>query len=107
MGADPLMALEQAVKASGPEAAALWSPLVAVLGEIRNQTLAGGKIILDLEEAMRMAGVGSKSALERWCARWKVRPSAPGRYPRAALIAGLNREARSSLPKRARAETLS
>lgn len=48
--------------------------------------------VLDVAEACELVNVGSPSALQRWCARWRVQCTAPGRYARRALMAGLERE---------------
>lgn len=103
MSADPLAQLEAAVAehaASGAADAPLWRGLVAAVREIRDGVIAGGRPVLTVAEACQLVNVGSVSALQRWCATWRVKPSGKGRYSRRALTAGLEREANAILPRR-------
>ncbi len=56
--------------------------------------------VLGVAEACELVGVGSDSALHRWCATWKVKACGQGRYARRALLAGLEREANSGSRRR-------
>ncbi len=50
--------------------------------------------ILTFDEARRYSKHDSNSAFYRWCRRWRVTSSGPGRYARSALDSALEREAR-------------
>lgn len=79
---------------------ALWQGIAGALREIREGVIAQGRPILSVEEACQLVNVGSRAAFHRWCATWKVRASGHGRYPRRALLAGLEREANAVIPRR-------
>lgn len=49
--------------------------------------------ILTVPEARAYTKHESDSAFYRWCSRWRVTSSAPGRYARSQLDNGLEREA--------------
>lgn len=103
MSADPLSTLDAVVAdraAAGSADAPLWQAIAAGLREIRDGVVAGGRLVLSVEEACQLVNVGSPSALQRWCRAWKVKPSGKGRYSRRALTAGLEREANAILPRR-------
>ena len=103
MSADPLdhlarVAAERA--AAGAPEAAMWVAAAAALREIRDGVIAGGRPILTVEEACALANVGSRAAFHRWTAAWRVKASGHGRYPRRAVLAGLEREASAVIPRR-------
>ena len=52
------------------------------------------EVILTRAEAIAYVKLGSRSALQRWCAKWNV--PANRRYPKTQLDRGLEREARAS-----------
>ena len=58
--------------------------------------------VLTRDEAIIYVGKASRTAFDAWRDRWAVRSCSQGRYARAALDAGLAREARTRIAKRVR-----
>lgn len=77
-------------------------PILAEIAELKKLVAEGinPSPVVDVAGACAVVGLGSPSALGRWCQTWRVKPCGKGRYARRALLAGLQREADSCIPKR-------
>jgi hypothetical protein len=72
--------------------------VLAELAALRQRAVL--KPILTTAEAIELAALGSRSAFNRWAQAWKVTPTGHGRYARRAILAALEREANSVIPRR-------
>lgn len=82
--------------------------LDALAAELRALRAGGGmdrpSLIVTAAEAAELVKVGSRSAFQRWCERWRVPMVAKGRYARRAIEAGLERETRGGRRRVSRSE---
>lgn len=84
----------------------IHAEIVALRGELmalRSAQASALRPVLSVAEAMGLVGAASASAFYRWASRWRVKPSATGRYARRALTAGLDREVGATSRRKARA----
>jgi hypothetical protein len=72
----------------------------ALVADLHAGMIAAGRPILTSVEAAKLANVGAGSAFSRWAQTWGVKACGKGRYARRAVMAGLEREARSASPRR-------
>lgn len=77
--------------------------LAVIRAMLREEIAAPGVTdrILTVPEAIAYTKHESESAFYRWCSRWHVTSSSPGRYARSHLDTALQREAEKRRAKKA------